>query len=243
LNADVGEGIGHDAALMACITSANIACGGHAGDLQLMRTTVRLAQAHGVAVGAHPSFPDQPGFGRRDLGLPPAEVEAFTAAQVATLAQVAAGEGVRIQHVKPHGALYNLAARDRSIADAVARATASVDSALVLFGLPGSALIAAAAAAGLRSAREVFADRAYRSDGSLVPRTEAGAVIADPDQVVARVVEAVLTGTVVAVDGTRVTLDADTICVHGDTPGAAELAARMHATLLARGVAIAAIGA
>jgi UPF0271 protein len=243
LNADVGEGVGHDAEVMAFITSASVACGGHAGDVQLMQATVRLAHAHGVAVGAHPSFPDRPGFGRRDLGLTPAEVEVFVAAQVGALVEVAAGEGVRLQHVKPHGALYHVAARDRSVADAVARATASIDPALILFGLPGSQLIAAAAAAGLRSAREAFADRAYRPDGSLVPRTEPGAVIVAPDQVVARVVEAALTRTVLAVDGTRVTLEADTICVHGDTPGAAALAARMHAALLARGVTITAVGA
>lgn len=242
LNADVGEGVGNDAEVMAFITSANVACGGHAGDLQLMQATVRLAHTHGVAVGAHPSFPDRPGFGRRDLGLAPAEVEVFIAAQVGALVEVAAREGVRLQHVKPHGALYHVAARDRSIADAVARATASIDPALILFGLPGSQLIAAAAAAGLRCAREAFADRAYRPDGSLVPRTEPGAVIADPDQVVARVVEAALTRTVLAVDGTRVTLEADTICVHGDTPGAAALAARMQAALLAGGVTITAVG-
>jgi len=243
LNADVGEGAGHDVELMPFITSVNVACGAHAGDLQLMRTTVRLAHSHGVAVGAHPSFPDREGFGRRDLGLSPDEVEVFTAAQVGALAEVAAGEGVRLQHVKPHGALFNVAARDRPIADAVARATASVDPALILFGLPGSALVAAAVAAGLRSAREAFADRAYRSDGTLVPRTEPGAVIVDPDQVVARVVQAALTGTIVALDGTPVALEVDTICVHGDTPGAADLAARMHAALRDRGVAIMAVGA
>ena len=243
LNADIGEGAGHDAELMPFITSANVACGAHAGDPQLMRTTVGLARAHGVAVGAHPSFPDREGFGRRDLGLSPDEVERFTAAQVGALAEVAAGEGVRLQHVKPHGALFNVAARDRSIADAVARATASIDPALILFGLPGSALIAAADATGLRSAREAFADRAYRADGSLVPRTDPGAVIVDPDQVVARVVEIAIARTVVAVDGTCVALEVDTICVHGDTPGAADLAARIHAALRARGVAIAAVGA
>lgn len=227
---------------MRFITSANVACGGHAGDNRLMRATVRLAREHGVSVGAHPSFPDREGFGRRDLALSPDQVEAFTAAQVGALAEIAAAEGVRLSHVKPHGALFNVAARSRPIADAVARATASIDPTLILFGLPGSASMAAAEAAGLRSAREVFADRAYRPDGSLVPRGESGAVITDPDEVVARVLEAALAGTVVALDGTRVAIEVDTICVHGDTPGAADLAARIHAALRAGGVTIAAVG-
>ena len=219
LNADVGEGCGQDAALMRCITSANIACGFHAGDPSTMRDTVILARDHGVAVGAHPSFADRDHFGRREMHIPHAEVADLVIRQIIALAEIALKEGIRLQHVKPHGALYNVAVRDRTVADAIARAVASVDRSLILFGLPHSALVAAAGAAGLPSAGEAFADRAYRSDGTLVPRNEPGAVMHDPDEVVARVA------------GLASRPDVDTICVHGDTPGAAELASRIRAGL------------
>jgi UPF0271 protein len=162
--------------------------------------------------------------------------------QIGALAAIAATEGVRLQHVKPHGALFNVASRDRSIADAIARATASVDPALILFGLPDSELIAAGTAAGLRTACEAFADRAYRPDGTLVPRTEPGAVIDDAAEVLARVVAMAREHAVVATDGTRVSIAFDTICVHGDTPGAANLAARIRATLVASRIDVRAIG-
>jgi len=174
LNADVGELCGQDAALMRSITSANVACGSHAGDPGVMRDTLLLAREHGVAVGAHPGFPDREGFGRRDLHLTPRQVEDVVVYQIGAIAAIAAASGVRLQHVKPHGALFNIAVRDRSIADAIARAMAAVDRSLILFGLPDSELIAAGEAAGLRTAREAFADRAYRADGTLVPRTEPG---------------------------------------------------------------------
>jgi UPF0271 protein len=206
-----------------------------------MRETVLLAREHGVAVGAHPSFPDREGFGRRDLRLPPRQIEDTVASQIEALAAIAAAEGVRLQHVKPHGALFNIAVRDRSVADAIARATASVDPALILFGLPESHLIAAGAAAGLRTACEAFADRAYRADGTLVPRTEPGAVIDDAAHVLARVVAMAREHAIVAIDGTRVPIALDTICVHGDTPGAAELAARIRATLAASGIEVRAL--
>ena len=231
LNADVGELCGQDAALMRSITSANVACGSHAGDPGVMRDTLLLAREHGVAVGAHPGFPDREGFGRRDLHLTPRQVEDVVVYQIGAIAAIAAASGVRLQHVKPHGALFNIAVRDRSIADAIARAMAAVDRSLILFGLPDSELIAAGEAAGLRTAREAFADRAYRADGTLVPRTEPGAVIDDPAEVLARVVA-------MASDP-----GVDTICVHGDTPGAAGLAARIRATLVAGGIDVKAVGA
>ena len=242
LNADVGEGVGQDPALMPYITSANVACGVHAGSPAVMRETVLLAREHGVAVGAHPSFPDREGFGRRDLQLPPQQIEDIVVSQIEALAAIAAAEGVRLQHVKPHGALFNVAVRDRSVADAIARATALVDPALILFGLPASELIAAGKAAGLRTACEAFADRAYRPDGTLVPRTQPGALIDDAAQVLTRVAAIALERAVIAIDGTRVPITLDTICVHGDTPGAAGLAARIRAALAASGIDVKSIG-
>jgi UPF0271 protein len=207
-----------------------------------MRETVLLAREHGVAVGAHPSFPDREGFGRRDLQLPPLQIEDIVVSQIEALAAIAAAEGVRLQHVKPHGALFNVAVRDRSVADAIARAIALVDPALILFGLPASELIAAGKAAGLRTACEAFADRAYRPDGTLVPRTQPGAVIDDAAQVLARVATIALERAVIAIDGTRVPITLDTICVHGDTPGAAALAARIRAALATSGIDVKSIG-
>ena len=241
LNADVGESfgawsLGQDPALMSSITSANVACGFHAGDPGVMRATVALATEHGVAVGAHPGFPDLAGFGRRELQVSPRDVEDFVVYQVGALAGIAAAQGVRLQHVKPHGALFNMAVRDAALADAIARAVALIDKSMILFGLPGSELVAAGARAGLRTACEVFADRAYRSDGTLVPRSEEGAVIHDAAAVEQRVIAMVRDQAVQAIDGTRVPLTVDTICVHGDTPGAAELAARVRAALETAGV-------
>jgi UPF0271 protein len=207
-----------------------------------MRETVLLAREHGVAVGAHPSFPDREGFGRRDLRLPPVQIEDIVVSQIEALAAIAAAEDVRLQHVKPHGALFNIAVRDRSVADAIARAIALVDPALILFGLPASELIAAGKAAGLRTACEAFADRAYRPDGTLVPRTQPGALIDDAAQVLTRVAAMALERAVIAIDGTRVPITLDTICVHGDTPGAAGLAARIRATLAASGIDVKSIG-
>src|SRR5258705_7685137 len=219
LNADVGEERGQDGALMRCVTSANVACGLHAGNPEVMRATVLLARKFGVAVGAHPGFDDREHFGRRDLQLPPGQIRDLVVQQIEALAAIAADAGIRLNHVKPHGALYNIAVRDRRIADAIASGTRAVDSTLVLLGLPGSELVAAAEAEGLRAAREAFADRAYRPDGTLVPRSEPGAVIHDPLEVLSRVVALAQRP------------DVDTICVHGDTPGAADLALRIRAVL------------
>jgi UPF0271 protein len=246
LNADVGEGrrgaLGTDAALMRAITSANVACGFHAGDPGVMRDTVALAASHGVAVGAHPGFPDLEGFGRRELQVAPADVEDFVAYQVGALAAIAAAQGVRLQHVKPHGALFNMAARDASLADAIARATAVIDRSLVLFGLPGSELVAAGERAGLRTAREGFADRAYQPDGALVARSEPGSLIVEPERVAERALRMVREGRVDAIDGTVIALAVDTLCVHGDTPGADELAARVRRALEGAGVAVMPVG-
>jgi UPF0271 protein len=208
-----------------------------------MRETVALARQHDVAVGAHPGFPDLVGFGRRDMKASPREIEDFVVYQIGALAGVVATQGVRLQHVKAHGALYNMAARDRLIADAIARATASVDGSLILFGLAGSELIAAGQRAGLRTAREGFADRSYRPDGTLVPRQEAGAVIEDVEAVVKAALAMARDRAVIASNGSRVPLEVDTICLHGDTPGAAMLASRVRQALTEAGVSVLPVGA
>ena len=243
LNGDVGESfgayeIGHDAALIPILTSANIACGFHAGDPGVMRATVALARQHGTAVGAHPGFPDLVGFGRREMKATPREVEDLVAYQIGALAAIAAAQGVRLAHVKPHGALYNMAARDMDLADAIARAIAAVDPSLALFGLPGSQSLEAAQRHKVRAVSEAFADRAYRRDGSLVPRNQPGAVIDDEQIVVTRAVAIARERVVIAADGTRVPLDVQTICVHGDTPGAAVLASRIRKALNDAGIQV-----
>lgn len=248
LNSDLGESfgpwpMGQDADLMRAISSANVACGFHAGDPGTMRETVALAVAHGVAVGAHPGFPDLVGFGRRELKASPRDVEDLVVYQVAALAGVAAVQGVRLRHVKPHGALYTMACRDRPMADAIARAVASLDRVLILFGLPGSELLKAGEAAGLRVAAEVFADRAYERDGALASRAKPGSVIHDADAVVARALRMVRHHEVVALDGSVIRLEADTICLHGDTPGAADLAGAIRTALDQAGITVRAISA
>jgi UPF0271 protein len=248
VNADVGESfgtwvLGQDGALFPHITSANVACGFHAGDPGVMRATVALAREHGVAIGAHPGFPDLAGFGRREMRMVPRDVEDLVVYQIGALAAVAAAQGAHLQHVKPHGALYNMAVTDFALADAIARATAAVDRSLVLLGLPASQLLQAGERAGLRTASEVFADRAYCADGTLVPRTRPGAVIHDVEAVVERVVAMVRDQAVIAEDGTRVPSRVDTICVHGDTPGAAQLAARVRTALRESGVDVKALRA
>jgi UPF0271 protein len=244
LNCDMGESfgaytIGADAEVMPSISSANVACGYHGGDPAVMRRTVRLAREAGVAVGAHPGFQDLAGFGRREMRLAPQEIEDMVLYQIGALAAIAQSEGVRLQHVKAHGALYNMAAKDRALADAIARAVAAVDRSLILFGLQGSELIRAGAACGLRVAAEGFADRAYEPDGSLTPRSHAGAVIHDVETVVRRAVRMAVDGKVAATDGSEMSLHVDTICTHGDTPGAQALTRALRAGLERAGVAIA----
>lgn len=241
LNADAGESfgpytLGDDAALMRSITSVNVAAGFHAGDPGVLRRTIQLARDNQVAVGAHPSFPDRQGFGRRDMHMSPSEVEDLVLYQIAAVAGVARAEGVTLAHVKPHGALYNMAARERELAEAIARATFAFDPALVLYAPPRSAMAAAGKALGLRVAAEAFADRAYLADGSLAPRTMAGSVIAGVEEVVTRAMRMAIERTVVAVDGSIVQVDADSLCIHGDTAGAPSLAAWIRAGLQSSGV-------
>ena len=247
LNADVGESfgaytIGHDAGLMTSITSANIAAGFHGGDPSVLRATIRLACAHGVAVGAHPGFPDLAGFGRRELHVTPREAEDFILYQIAAVAGVAAAEGAALRHVKAHGALFNMAARDPDLASALARAVAAFDRSLVVFASPGSAMVGAARRLGLRVALEVFADRAYEADGRLASRQKAGSVIHDPDAVAARAVRMATDRAVVSLDGTLLPIEADTMCIHSDTPGADRLAGRVRSALEAAGVTVEALG-
>jgi UPF0271 protein len=243
LNCDMGESFGSwkmgtDTEVLASVSSANIACGYHAGDPAVMRRTVRAARDAGVAVGAHPGLPDLVGFGRREMRVQPADVEDMVLYQVGALAAFAAAEGVRLRHVKAHGALYNMAARDVSLASAIARSVAAFDRDLLLFGLAGSVLLDAGRDAGLRVASEGFADRAYEPDGSLTPRSRPGAVIDDPDRVVERAVRMVTQGRVTATDGSEVALEVDTLCTHGDTPGAQALVRRLRAGLESQGVAV-----
>jgi UPF0271 protein len=245
LNADVAESAGAmatDAALMPSITSANIAAGVHGGDPSVLREAVRRAKAHGVAVGAHPGLPDRGGAGRRDMAVTPAEVEDLVLYQVAAVAGVAAAEGVLLQHVKPHGALYHMTAADLALARALARAVALFDRTLVLFTFPNSEVVKAGSEVGLRVVAEAFADRAYEPDGRLVSRQQPGAVLSDPDSVAARAVRLARDHAVEAVDGSRLRIEAETICVHGDTPGADIIAARIRAGLEAAGVVLKAVG-
>lgn len=243
LNADVGESEGQDsadAALMPYITSANVACGVHAGNVAVMAKTVALACDHGVAVGAHPGLNDRSNFGRRELLVRTDEVRELITSQVGALAEIAARLGAQVRHVKPHGALYNMAARDISIATAIAGAVADIDRSLTLVGLGGSALIIAGKAVGLQTASEAFADRAYLANGFLDSRSAPGAVLHDADAVAARAVAMVREQRVVAVDGTTLPVSVDTICIHSDTPGAATLAQHVRAALERAGVRISA---
>lgn len=230
LNCDLGEGAGHDAELMPLITSANIACGAHAGDAGTMRATVALARRHGVAIGAHPGFADREHFGRRELALSPAGITELVAEQLAALQALAT-----VRHVKPHGALYNLAARDRTIAEAIVTAVRAADPGLVVFALAGSELVRAARTAGLPVAEEVFADRTYQRDGSLTPRSEPGALIDTEAAAVAQAVRMVRERVVRAKDGTEVPVRADTLCLHGDGPQAAGFARALRAGLTGAG--------
>lgn len=243
LNCDCGESfgawrMGEDAALLPHVTSANVACGAHAGDPGTMRRTVQLAKMYGVNVGAHPGYPDLLGFGRRTLAMTPDEVAASVLAQIGALYAIARAEGVALTHVKPHGALYNDAAARLALATAIAQAVAAFDLHLILVGLAGSALIAAGQAAGLRVAREAFIDRAYEADGTLRRRNLSGALIEDEQAALGQALAIVRNGTVSTVGGTAVAVAADTLCLHGDTPNAAARAAALRRGLEAAGIAI-----
>ncbi|HEX3534402.1 MAG TPA: 5-oxoprolinase subunit PxpA [Gemmatimonadaceae bacterium] len=244
LNADLGEGFGQsrlaeDEALLDLVSSANIACGFHAGDATTMRATVRAAASRGVTIGAHPSYPDIPGFGRRELGLSPKEIRFHVAYQLRAFREICASENARLSYVKAHGALYNRAARDASAASAIAQAISDVDPSLVLLGLAGSEMVGAARRSNLTFASEAFADRAYKSDGSLVPRSEPGAVIHDPKAAAERAITLVESNTIVTGDGTALRVVAQSLCVHGDNPDALPLLRHLRTTLDSAGITIA----
>lgn len=243
LNSDLGESfgtykLGMDAEILAFVSSANVACAYHAGDPLVMEETVGRAARAGVAVGAHPGFPDLMGFGRRNMVCTPKEVKAYVKYQLGALYAFTKAQGVAMQHCKPHGALYNMAAKDMALATAIAEAIAEVDSNIILLGLANSLMIQAGRQAGLRVASEVFADRAYQADGSLVPRSQPGAVIHDTEEAIARTIRMVKEGKVTAISGEEVPLSADSICVHGDNPSALAFVQNIRARLEAEGVSI-----
>ncbi|KGJ02095.1 UPF0271 protein [Paracoccus halophilus] len=243
LNSDLGEGygawsMGDDEMMLGIVSSANIACGFHAGDPLTLVRTVRLASARGVVIGAHISYPDRVGFGRRPMALSHEELVADAIYQIGALQGICNAAGTHVAYVKPHGALYNTTAADASQGASVIEAILAIDRRLALMGLAGSAILDQARRAGLDTIAEAFADRAYRPDGQLVSRRERGAVLHDPEQVAARMLRLAMTGEIEALDGTMLRLEADSICVHGDSPGAVEMAARTRQVLLENGVLI-----
>lgn len=244
LNSDLGEGygawrMGDDAAMLAIVSSANVACGFHAGDPLTILSTLREAAQRGVAVGAHVSYPDRVGFGRRKMDVPPAELEADVVYQIGALQGLAAAAGTRVTYVKPHGALYNTIAEDAAQADAVIAGIRAVDPTLILMALAGASILGRARAGGLTVVAEAFADRGYTAAGALVSRRDPGAVLHDPEQVAERMLRLATEGTIEAADGSLLHLDAQSICVHGDNPAAVAMARRIRDRLVAAGVAIA----
>ncbi|MEU0289030.1 5-oxoprolinase subunit PxpA [Streptomyces sp. NPDC005908] len=243
LNADLGEGFGHwrltdDEQLLSVVTSANVACGFHAGDAPTMRRVCELAAARGVRIGAQVSYRDLAGFGRRSMDVPPAELTAEVAYQIGALQVFARAAGSRVAYVKPHGALYNRAVRDEEQARAVVDGVVLADPTLPVLGLPGSRLLELAGKAGLPAVEEAFADRAYTDEGTLVPRGEEGALVTDPGAVLARSVDLARRGEVVARSGRRIGMRARSLCLHGDTPGAVDLARRVRDALETSGVRV-----
>lgn len=247
LNSDLGESfgaykIGMDDKVLPLVTSANIACGFHAGDPSVMKKTVDLAVKSGAALGAHPGYPDLVGFGRRKMAVSPADVYAMVVYQVGSLSAFAKAAGTRLQHVKPHGAMYNMAAKDPALAEAIAQAIYDVDPEIILFALAGSESVKAAEKIGLKVASEVFADRSYQEDGSLTPRTQPGAMITDEDASIAQVLSMVLKGQVTTLSGKVIPVKADTICVHGDGEKALLFTQKIRKAFQENGVEIAAAG-
>jgi len=242
LNSDLGEGAGTEKEIMPFITSANIACGAHAGDEQTMRETVRLAVAHKVAAGAHPGYRDRANFGRAPLGISADELIADLVLQIETLRTIARSENTDLVHVKAHGALYNTAQRDESVAASIVAAMRRVAPDLILYVFPGSAVERLARAAGLRVAREGFIDRAYERDGTLRSRTRPDALITDPQLAAAQAVSFMEDGGVTAPDGTFLELEVDTLCVHGDTPGASAILRAARSALVSAGIGIRRVG-
>lgn len=231
LNCDMGEGMTNDEALMPYITSANIACGYHAGNEAIMNKTVELCKQHNVHIGAHPSYPDRENFGRKEMDLSAEEVYSIVKTQVQLLQQICNDNQASVFHVKPHGALYNVAARKHEVAAAIAKAVKDCDKALILFGLSGSHLISEAKAIGLKTMSEVFADRTYQDDGSLTPRFTLNALIEDEDVAVNQVLQMVRQGTVTSVTGKTVPIVTETICIHGDGKNALAFAKRLYGAL------------
>lgn len=243
LNCDLGESfgaykIGMDEEVIPYITSANVACGYHAGDPLVMKKTVAICKAHGVGIGAHPGYPDLMGFGRRNMAVKPEEAKAYVMYQIGALKAFCDAEGVSLKHVKPHGALYNMAGRDYDLARAIAEAVQAVDGSLRLMALSGSQMIKAAEDIGLPYISEVFADRAYQNDGSLVLRTQPGAMIEDEDEAIRRVIRMALEGRVAAIDGKEAAVRADSVCVHGDSPKALNFVKKIRAALEAEGIEV-----
>lgn len=243
INSDLGEGfgaykIGMDAQVLACISSANVACGFHAGDALVMERTVKLAKERGTAVGAHPGFPDLQGFGRRPMQVTEEEAKAYMKYQIGALQAFTAAAGVPLQHVKPHGALYNMAGVDPKLAMAICRGVAEVDPALILLGGSGSCLLQAAKECGLLTASEVFADRAYEEDGTLVSRGKPGAILHDESYAIRRVVRMVKEGVVESITGKVIPIHAQSICIHGDNPEALRYATKIRESLEAEGICI-----
>jgi UPF0271 protein len=231
LNCDMAEGMGNEAAIMPYITSANIACGFHAGNGEIIRQTMDMARKSDVKIGAHPSFRDKEYFGRREMKVPPEKLYALIIEQLIRIDLIAREKNAVLHHVKPHGALYNMAARDKAIAKVVAQAVADFNEDLVLYALSGSVLIDEAKALGLKTASEVFGDRRYMDDGSLVPRSQEGAVIEDEETVLSQVLKMVNEGKVTTITGKEIPIVAETICIHGDTPHAVEFARKIHSVL------------
>ena len=243
LNCDLGESfgaykIGRDEDVIPLISSANVACGWHAGDAVVMERTVKAAAEAGVAVGAHPGFPDLVGFGRRNMNITPSEAKSYIIYQIGALQAFCRAYGVKLQHVKPHGALYNMAAKDEKLAAAICEGIASVSDEIILLGLSGSVMSDAAEKVGIGFASEVFADRAYEEDGTLVARSKPGAVIADENEAASRVVEMVMNGTVSSVTGKKIEIKADSICVHGDNEHALEFVRLIRKKLNENGLEI-----
>jgi 5-oxoprolinase (ATP-hydrolysing) subunit A len=238
LNCDMGEGCGNDAELMRFISSANIACGFHAGDEVTMRATAELALEHGVAIGAHPGYRDRDNFGRTPMLLPADEVREIVLEQIVAMKEICDSLGANLHHVKPHGALYNQAAKDPQLSAAIAEAVASVDADLVLYGLSGSELITQAKAAGLKTASEVFADRTYTAAGHLTPRSESNALITSNDDAVGQAIRMIEDGNVIATTGECVPIRAETICLHGDGHHAVNFARAIRAALDGAGVEV-----
>ncbi|MTV50460.1 5-oxoprolinase subunit PxpA [Heliobacillus mobilis] len=246
LNCDLGESfgayrIGCDEEMIAIATSVNIACGLHAGDPDVMARTVDRALRAGAAIGAHPGFPDLAGFGRREMQMAPAQVTNLIVYQVGALQAFVRAAGGKLNHVKPHGALYNMAAQMDELAEAIAEGIQKVDPNLILYGLSGSRLVKAGKKVGLRVAQEVFADRSYKADGTLTPRSHPQAVIHDPGVAARRVMQMISSQTVQAVDGSSISLEADTVCIHGDTPSAIEMARILRCRLEEEGIAVEAL--